>query len=329
MKKLFLPLLLVLGITATAQVKVGDNPTTIGASSLMELENPNKALLLTRVQHVEDVSTPVNGMIVYENYNKCIRSYENQSWSNCLSGAPAPGYIPNNATCTNDFISKTACSKVARATINDDPASTLGIEYDWADATSTTLGVGFGSSTNVRALVEIGGQCWAKFNSSIVNTAANGSDNAVFYSGGPYGDEGLLYNWSAAMNSATVPAGTRSQGVCPVSWHIPSDCEYMFLENTIGMSTTQQQTAGGPRLINSALMASGSNSTGFSGLYSGQFSASGFQYRTTNLLLWTSQQGPFYYRPWMRDINTQNGGINRTERANGTAFKQSVRCLKD
>jgi len=52
---------------------------------------------------------------------------------------------------------------------------------------------------------------------------------------------GLLYQWSAAMNQQTAE---RSQGACPTGWHVPSDCEFMFLENTLGMSVSDQQIRG-------------------------------------------------------------------------------------
>ncbi len=47
--------------------------------------------------------------------------------------------------------------------------------------------------------------------------------------------EGILYQWKAAMNGSTVE---RAQGVCPNGFHIPSDCEWMFLEKNLGMSNS-------------------------------------------------------------------------------------------
>ena len=49
MKKIFLTLTLVASFIATAQVKIGDNPTTIDANSLLELESENQGLLYPRV----------------------------------------------------------------------------------------------------------------------------------------------------------------------------------------------------------------------------------------------------------------------------------------
>ncbi|MFN0082495.1 MAG: hypothetical protein ACKVOM_08240 [Ferruginibacter sp.] len=41
-KHLLTALLLLLGFSATAQVKIGDNPNTINANSLLELESTNR-----------------------------------------------------------------------------------------------------------------------------------------------------------------------------------------------------------------------------------------------------------------------------------------------
>jgi hypothetical protein len=49
MKKIFLTMALAVGLMATAQVKIGDNPTAIDANSLLELETTNQGLLFPRV----------------------------------------------------------------------------------------------------------------------------------------------------------------------------------------------------------------------------------------------------------------------------------------
>ncbi|HEY0111112.1 MAG TPA: hypothetical protein VGB67_15845, partial [Fibrella sp.] len=59
-----------LGVHASAQVKIGNNPTVIDPDAVLELEHPNKALLITRVAltNTSDVTTipsPTAGMVVY------------------------------------------------------------------------------------------------------------------------------------------------------------------------------------------------------------------------------------------------------------------------
>jgi hypothetical protein len=70
MKKIFLTLALAIGLTATAQVKVGDNVTTLNASSILELESTSKGLLFPRVALTgttafAPLAAHVAGMTVY------------------------------------------------------------------------------------------------------------------------------------------------------------------------------------------------------------------------------------------------------------------------
>ena len=101
-------------------------------------------------------------------------------------------------------------------------------------------------------LVEIGGQCWfadnlatdqyrngdpiptGLSNTTWLNTTAgayaiynNDLANDVTY--------GKLYNWYTTVDS---------RGLCPTGWHVPTDCEWMYLEGSLGMSVTDQETAG-------------------------------------------------------------------------------------
>lgn len=72
MKKIFLTLAILAGMTTNAQVKIGDNVTSLDASSLLELESTNKGLLYPRValQSTDsylplESSTKQRGMTVY------------------------------------------------------------------------------------------------------------------------------------------------------------------------------------------------------------------------------------------------------------------------
>lgn len=86
MKKIYLFLILMAsGYLTQAQVKIGDNPTTVGTSSSLELESTNKALVITRVANTAAITNPVNGMIIYDISSNCIKAYEDGVWTNCLS----------------------------------------------------------------------------------------------------------------------------------------------------------------------------------------------------------------------------------------------------
>ncbi|MCR4964557.1 MAG: fibrobacter succinogenes major paralogous domain-containing protein [Bacteroidales bacterium] len=97
--------------------------------------------------------------------------------------------------------------------------------------------------------VIIGKQCWMRENLRVTRYADGsmlmpGNENAmtghcyVF----PNGNEslvqkyGLLYTWATAMRdhetSEEVPSGV--QGICPDGWHLPSNFEWMNLEDVVG-----------------------------------------------------------------------------------------------
>jgi uncharacterized protein (TIGR02145 family) len=251
----------------------------------------------------------------------------------------APISIPGNATCVGKTISATGCAGLGGATLNDNGATADGIEYDWANATNINIGVGFGAPTNVRALTQIGNQCWAAFNSNVVNgndapAANDGTDrgSSDYYPGGPYGSDGLMYQWSAAMNG---PGGERGQGVCPNGFHVPSDCEWMYLENTLGMSVAEQEQLNGWRNTGavgvklSNLTNGGNNSTGFSA----QLAGDGYYFpvvfnRTINGPMWSSSTdaGNGAYASY-REIFSGYGSFYRN--TNNKAHSYSVRCLRN
>ncbi|TVR80269.1 MAG: hypothetical protein EA412_04990 [Chitinophagaceae bacterium] len=264
--------------------------------------------------------------------------------------------IPGNAFCQGAPISATPCSSVPGAVLNDDPSTPLGIEYDWAVATDTTHGVGFGATTGTRALVEIGGQCWARYNANIIppdpafaNPNPGVSGDVGWHGYWDYSatenfpNEGRLYQWSAAMNGST---DERAQGVCPDGWHIPSDCEWMYLENTLGMSTADQQVANawrysgdvGFKLSDDTPL--GTNSSGFTALMTGfRQTTQCYAWSPCNMSnnqnithFWTSNENPANLaRASRRNLHNGNTLQNAVHRrvSETKAHGFSVRCLKD
>jgi uncharacterized protein (TIGR02145 family) len=85
MKKILLLILFAVGGFATAQVKLGSNPSTLTSptSTTLELEGETKALILNRVTNVSAITNPVNGMIVYDVLLDCYRGYQNGRWTDC------------------------------------------------------------------------------------------------------------------------------------------------------------------------------------------------------------------------------------------------------
>lgn len=82
--------------------KVGDNPTVINPSAALEVESLNKGVLLPRVANTAAVVAPTNGLIVYDISSNCIKAYENNVWSSCLSASSASGSSPSSQTVNSD-----------------------------------------------------------------------------------------------------------------------------------------------------------------------------------------------------------------------------------
>ena len=75
-------LLLLTGMLATAQLKIGDNPTNIQKSSVLELQSTRQGLLLPRLTDTAAINllTPPDGMIIYLTTDNSLRLRSNGNW---------------------------------------------------------------------------------------------------------------------------------------------------------------------------------------------------------------------------------------------------------
>lgn len=97
---------------------------------------------------------------------------------------------------------------------------------------------------NQYATVLIDKQCWMAANLRSIHH----TDGSKVTDAWAYDDEeinvqqyGRLYRWSAVSNPA---------GICPKSWHVPSDEEYKVLERFLGMTETDIEGTGWRRTNN-------------------------------------------------------------------------------
>ena len=98
--KKFKLIILALCISATSFAQVGIGTNTPTAGSILELKAADKALLLTRVANTAAVTTPVNGMMIYDISSNCIKGYQNGAWTDCLS---ACANTSSNVSTGGDF----------------------------------------------------------------------------------------------------------------------------------------------------------------------------------------------------------------------------------
>ena len=328
MKKVLLcAVFIAASFTSIAQVGIGT--TTPDASAALDITSTTAGLLPPRMTTAErDVITSgvwAEGLTIYNTDTKCLELYNGTDWISVCDGSvvttPSNGTIPDNATCTSATISASPCTAGELASgIN---GGSLGNKY--ANGANGTYSV-----------VEIGGQCWMQ-ESIDVNPAGsptwvNASDEGWY---GYYDDtyqaagEGTLLQWSAAMDGATTE---RAQGVCPTDWHIPSDCEWMYLENSLGMTTTDQELIGfrSSGTVGSKLKSStfgGTNSSGFTALITGFRNTDGTSYSRNSFGFWWTSSIASASLPHVRRMDTSQVGVRRI--SNNKAFGFSVRCLKD
>ncbi len=90
-KSLLLATLMGTGMLANAQLKVGDNPTSIQKSSILELESTRQGLLLPRLTDTAAINSlnPPDGMIIYLTADHSLRIRSNNSWKKLASMADA------------------------------------------------------------------------------------------------------------------------------------------------------------------------------------------------------------------------------------------------
>lgn len=104
---------------------------------------------------------------------------------------------------------------------------------------------------NVYHTVQLGKQCWMAENMRCTSSPSGKSwvhnpvfsvDNPVFksyYFTPKNSQNGILYNWSAAMDLnineyAFYSSNEPRRGICPKGWHLPNSMEWMQLLDSLG-----------------------------------------------------------------------------------------------
>ncbi|MCD4731040.1 MAG: hypothetical protein K8R74_10590, partial [Bacteroidales bacterium] len=218
---------------------------------------------------------------------------------------------------------------------------------------SQVPGMGFtcgGSFTDLRDgqtynTVQVGSQCWMAEN---LNTGTfiykyisqNNNDTIEKYcydNDSTYCETyGGLYQWNEVMqytNSSDV------QGICPTGWHVPSDAEWLILEQEVDPAITSGSTGwrgvdGGGKLKESGTShwwwnnSGATNSSGFTLLPAGRGGGLSFIYLERHSYLWSSENCDSlltYYR-W---FSYQYPQIYRKSIGKNSETAYSVRCIKD
>lgn len=81
-KKLLLPIYFCINSLAIGQV--GINLPSPNPNADLELGSKNRALLLNRVPNTGAINNPVNGMLIYDVSEDCVKAYQGNAWSQCF-----------------------------------------------------------------------------------------------------------------------------------------------------------------------------------------------------------------------------------------------------
>jgi uncharacterized protein (TIGR02145 family) len=223
-----------------------------------------------------------------------------------------------------------------------------------------------GFNGQIYTLEEINGQCWLKTNvidqptrvyssastTQWTNVADIGDQGFKgFYNADQAGTpgwgaseitagDGRLYQWCAAMDGTI---SERSRGICPLDFHIPSDCEWMYLEWGLGMHSTEIiKTAyrGAGTVENNATYGSvgtklklNNNNivSGFNFLLAGHRNFNAVYFDRTQGHIWTSTSTSISVTlAYVRGVNStalNTRGVDRSLFDKSRAL--SVRCVKD
>lgn len=78
------PLFLFLAFTFSIKAQVGIGTDSPGFSSILELQSESKGFLLPKINDVDKIKSPVEGLLIYNLKEHCVSVYKNKKW-NCLN----------------------------------------------------------------------------------------------------------------------------------------------------------------------------------------------------------------------------------------------------
>ncbi len=132
---------------------------------------------------------------------------------------------------------------------------------------------------------------------------------------------GKLYNWYAVNDS---------RGLAPEGWHIPTDEEWTILTDYLG----GEEVAGGKMKTTGTTYwnspnEGATNESGFSALPGGYRRDSGsFSFIRFIAFFWSATEFD-NISAWNRFLNSNDGGVSRSNLDSDKSFGASVRCLRD
>lgn len=84
---------LLVAVRSQAQMKIGNNPTTINRASILELESQQQGLLLTRILDTSSMTAlnPPDGMIIYSQHDSALYLRSDHVWKRLVDSSEVAG----------------------------------------------------------------------------------------------------------------------------------------------------------------------------------------------------------------------------------------------
>jgi uncharacterized protein (TIGR02145 family) len=245
-------LLLFPALVLFSQVSINTDNSSPDNSAMLDIKSTSKGLLIPRMtqSQIEAISSPVNGLVVFCTEDNQFFTYivTSNQWKALAYGTGK--ILPGAFGCGDTIVD-----------------SRDGKNYN---------------------TVMIGTQCWLAQNLNFgtrINGTENQLDNNIIekYCFNDIESNcniyGGLYKWNEMMNYVTT-SGTK--GICPTSWHIPTDDEWTILTTFLG----GESVAGGKLKSTGTIQAAtglwnapntgASNMSGFTSLPGGYHFNGGF-----------------------------------------------------
>ncbi len=125
-------------LITTAQVKIGDNPTTINNSALLELESSDKGILISRMTEAQKnaIVSPATGLLIYQmDGSSGFYYYTGSVWQNMIDNQAIYAHLSDSLEQQPTTTDPTAVSFTTNDEIN-------GISHTAGGSTITILTAG-------------------------------------------------------------------------------------------------------------------------------------------------------------------------------------------
>lgn len=289
-KPIFLACVLIL-LYYTISGQVGIGTQSPDSSALLDLNSPNKGLLVPRLTTSAQTSikNPAAGLLIFNLDFLKFYYFDGQQW---LS-------LSNN---TGDTLKIWNCGD--------------SVYYSGKNYPTIQIGTQCWLQQNINAGTMINGGADAQNNSIIEKYCYNDDPVNCDVLGG-------LYSWDEMMQYSTDEG---VQGICPYSWFLPTDAAWSVLVNFLG----GEDVAGG-KMKEAGLVHWGSpntgatNESGFTALPGGRRNYDG-AYAASGILgdFWSSTLN-YPGNAWSRELNRNFASVARS--GNSTSTGLSVRCV--